>query len=601
MTHRADPIGYIAVMEKGTEVIAERYEVLDTLGQGAMGQVFKCHDRTLQREVAVKVLGARKSDEAAKRFHVEARAAAKLKHGNILQVLDFGQAANGDLYLVMELGGGQTLGELLEKEPLLPPETALPIFQQICNGIAHAHGQGVLHRDIKPSNVMLTETTDGEWSAKILDFGIAKLNSDDQQLTATGAIVGTPYYISPEAASNVKVDARSDVYSIGCLMFNTLTGSPPYVGENAITTILMHSDEPIPSLSSRGGGPFGPELEQVVVKCLAKKPQDRYQTIDELSAALDALETKLFEGSEEPQEASALKRNTDGSKSDKPKEGIASAKSVLYIWVGTVVALTLLTGAYLLANQSSLLNASSDDSSAQVKPTMERTEFTRMPADPIEKKLRLGDKKIYRVGDWMKASRETDDDQIAKQFEEIRGQKNFDFSQSLITKKGLELLARSKVEKLGLKRTLIDDDCMRVIGGIENLVSVDTSGCDKVTLDGLKYLKGNPKLAYLCISLPGEHEAALKALDSVAQLNQLVYLKTTGTIDGAMISKLRNLKNLKRLEIDSPSEDCWQALKKFGSRPSCHLVVYSFDGSHGQKLEQLHNFPKHEFKHMDPY
>lgn len=585
-------------MEKGTQVIAERYEVLDTLGQGGMGQVFKCHDTTLHREVAVKVLGALKSNEAAKRFHVEARAAAKLKHGNILQVLDFGQAANGDLYLVMELGGGKTLGDLLDKERLLPPETALPIFQQICNGIAHAHNQGVLHRDIKPSNVMLTETTDGEWSVKILDFGIAKLNSDDQKLTTTGAIVGTPSYLSPEAASNVKVDARSDVYSIGCLIFNTLTGSPPYVSDNAITTLLMHSDEPIPSLSSRDGGPFEPELEQLVAKCLAKKPQNRFQTIDELGAALDALERKLLEASEEQHEASALTQNTDGSKSDKPKEGIASAKSVLYISVGTVVALVLLAGALLLANPSSLLNASSDDSSAQVQATMERTDFTRMPADPIEKKLRLGDKSIYPVADWMKASRETDDDQIARQFEEIRGLKNFDFSQSLITKKGLELLARSKIEKLSLKRTLIDDDCMRVIGGIENLVSVDVSGCDKVTPDGLKYLKGNPKLAYLCISLPGEREAALKALDVVAPLNQLVYLKTTGTIDGAMIVKLRNLKKLKRLEIDSPSEDCWQALKKFGSRPSCHLVVYSFDGSDGQRLEQLPNFPKHEFKHM---
>jgi len=285
---------------KGT-VISERYEVLDTLGQGGMGIVLKCHDRLLQRFVAVKVLAASTAGTAIKRFQLEARAAARLKQANILQVHDFGETSDGRLYLVMDFVDGMTLEDLLKERKFLPIEEAIPLFLQICKGIAHAHGQGVLHRDIKPSNIMLANTDDENW-VKIVDFGIAKLNSEDQRLTSTGALIGSPLYMAPEATLNKEVDTCSDIYSIGCLMFETLTGTPPYKGETSMATVMMHTTERTPSLKDRSSRTFPAQVETTVASCLAKDPTNRYQSIDALLADLEDIERTLQEEAEKDEQ-----------------------------------------------------------------------------------------------------------------------------------------------------------------------------------------------------------------------------------------------------------------------------------------------------------
>src|SRR5579885_833583 len=203
----------------------ERYELLKKLGTGGMGAVFMANDKLLGKVVAVKILLPGLSSEAVVRFQQEAKAAAKLDHRNVIKVLDFGSMPSGDLYLVMDYIDGRSLDQRLKAGGAMPLSEALPVFIQICAGLAHAHSHGILHRDIKPSNVMLPE--DPSRPIQIVDFSIAKMQSDEQKLTSTGTRIGSPLYMSPEQASGLAVDARSDIFSLGLLMYKTLTNELP--------------------------------------------------------------------------------------------------------------------------------------------------------------------------------------------------------------------------------------------------------------------------------------------------------------------------------------------------------------------------------------
>lgn len=268
----------------------ERYQFIKKLGKGGMGAVYKANDSALEKTVAVKILLPGLSRESIVRFQQEAKAAAKLQHPNIVKVLDFGQTPTGDLYLIMDYVGSDSLEDSIEHSKRLPLERALPIFIQITAGLQHAHANGVLHRDVKPSNIMISEKdTD---NVQLVDFGLAKLQSerDSQRLTSTGARVGSPLYMSPEQASGSEVDTRSDIYSMGCLMYKVLTGKPPLQGETYVETIMMQRDEVPPLMSDiECGCSFPDEVENLVARALRKDPNDRFQSASELKEALIAL------------------------------------------------------------------------------------------------------------------------------------------------------------------------------------------------------------------------------------------------------------------------------------------------------------------------
>src|SRR5579885_840846 len=211
---------------------SSRYELNARLGAGGMGAVYKGYDHVLEKTIGVKMLLPSLKKEAAIRFHNEAKACAKLEHPNILKVLDFGQTPKGDFYLIMDYIEGRSLADVIKTSGPLEVGTALDVFCQICSGLQHAHSRGVLHRDVKPSNVMLAQEAGGNYQVKVVDFGIAKLKSDEQKLTTTGVRIGSPLYMSPEQARGEEVDHRSDIYSMGCLMFAALTGAPPICGES---------------------------------------------------------------------------------------------------------------------------------------------------------------------------------------------------------------------------------------------------------------------------------------------------------------------------------------------------------------------------------
>jgi eukaryotic-like serine/threonine-protein kinase len=255
------------------QTISDRWEILSLIGTGAMGAVYKAKHNTIGRIMAVKTLGAanREDERSVQRFQQEARAMSVLTHPHLIQIADFGTMEDGTPYLVMEYLEGISLQDYVRKNGPMPVELALPVFSQIADALEHAHSKGVIHRDLKPSNVMLT----GEKHdfAKVLDLGIAK-GEDDLHLTATGEVFGSPLYMSPEQCMGQPVDARSDVYSLGCLMYETLAARPPLKGENFVQTAYKHMNEMPPSLAeARPDIPA--DLSQIVEACLAKKPAER--------------------------------------------------------------------------------------------------------------------------------------------------------------------------------------------------------------------------------------------------------------------------------------------------------------------------------------
>ena len=275
-----------SVIVKGTK-INDRYQIIKTLGEGGMANVYLAHDTYLDRNVAVKVLrGDLANDEKfVRRFQREALSATSLSHTNIVEIYDDGED-DGQYYIVMEYVDGKTLKQVLKQRGHLSVTEVIDIMLQVTDGMAHAHDAYIIHRDIKPQNIMILSNG----MIKITDFGVAiALNST--QLTQTNSVMGTVHYIPPEQANGKGSTIRSDIYSMGIMMYELLTGFLPYKGDNAVEIALKHLREPLPSV--RKFDPTIPQsIENVIIKATAKNPKNRYKDAremhDDLKTALDA-------------------------------------------------------------------------------------------------------------------------------------------------------------------------------------------------------------------------------------------------------------------------------------------------------------------------
>ncbi|HEY4223423.1 MAG TPA: serine/threonine-protein kinase, partial [Myxococcota bacterium] len=274
-----------------------RYRVLRQLGKGGMGTVYLAKHEQLQRDVVVKVISRdRPEPEVIARFKREALALGQLSHPNVVSVYDFGVDEQGMMYLVMELLEGRTLRDLLDERRLLPAGEAIQLVADIARGLAHAHERGVVHRDLKPGNVMVVHAKGAAPFAKILDFGVAKLAATALPgVTATetgGSMLGTPGYIAPEHVNGVHDDPRSDLYSLGCILFEMLTGTEVFTGETPMKVVLRHVADRAPRVQERNAG-VPPALDALVTRLLSKDPAGRPASAEVLLEELASLPTSL--------------------------------------------------------------------------------------------------------------------------------------------------------------------------------------------------------------------------------------------------------------------------------------------------------------------
>ncbi|MBU6454315.1 MAG: protein kinase [Cyanobacteria bacterium REEB67] len=294
MTFASSPGSQAGEFKPG-DIIGGAYEIIDLIGHGSMGNVYRARHQIMLEEYALKTLRAEKlTDVSWKRFQLEAQSIAKMNHPNIVTIYNFGLHAQTIPYYVMAQLQGKTIEEMIDERGPLPVEEVLPIFVEVCKGMGYAHQKSIIHRDIKPPNILILDKPQGGSRVKIVDFGIAKITGDGaedkQQLTNIGEVCGSPLYMSPEQCEGSTIDARSDIYSLGCTLYESLTGAPPFRGRNVVDTMLKHqSERPLSLKNATGGREFHPMLERVVAAMLAKSPADRYQNMATAAQDLQAI------------------------------------------------------------------------------------------------------------------------------------------------------------------------------------------------------------------------------------------------------------------------------------------------------------------------
>ena len=504
------------------------YEVIGLIGSGGMGVIYKARQPVLNKLVAIKMLHPYLlSAEAIRRFQTEGQAANKLEHPFIIKIHNLGLAASGP-YMIMDYIDGQTLSDVLQSQGPLSVERFLRVFIQTADALAHAHSRGVLHRDLKPSNIMLRKNFRDEEEVCVMDFGIAKLIDDahstaaGSRLTRTGEAIGSPLYMSPEQALGASVDQRSDLYSLGCVMYETLTGSPPFNGNTPLETMMMHRAEIPVSMSQAllGARSFDSDLEAVVERLLQKDPDRRYQSMDELKAHLSAI-----------RDGSGLGRFIYKAP---PIKGVGTAKKVL---IGASTLAVLAAGCiagYLTINDNK-------------KPQPERIQSSTFHVDPLDNTIVLEEfvrnkNETIRVSaplsNWL-----TDDDlavlEQATSAKCIKIKRAYD-----VTSEGLKHLT-----KLPQLSALDVSWCPHIVDfsvfqGMQNLRSLELVG-DPIGDKELERLRGM-RLENLDLGSTKVHD--LNALKDMHSLQKLDLSRTQVSAEG--IRNICQLKNLESVELD---------------------------------------------------
>jgi serine/threonine protein kinase len=330
---------------QNSSFVGGRYEILELIGQGGAGAVYRVKHQALNKTFALKALnsGVSTDEKALRRFDAEAKTVGNLSSPYLIQVHDYGVTDSGIPYLVLDYIEGTNLADEIARLGHLDEARVLKLFSKVCDGLQHAHANQIIHRDLKPSNIMLLRDENGNEIPKIVDFGIAKRQAMENSVTQTGEIFGTPLYMSPEQCLGKPVDNRSDIYSLGCVMYEALTGAPPLAGVNPVETVLRHiNDAPVPLRKACGDWKVSAEIEQVVMSCLDKDPKNR------------------------PDDAASVQKNLERiSRGDKPsvrKTALRFSpkhKTVGLVIISFIMGGILFVGAIvaLMANQSSHVKA----------------------------------------------------------------------------------------------------------------------------------------------------------------------------------------------------------------------------------------------------
>lgn len=532
-------------------LVGGKYRVISLLGKGGMGIVYRVEQVFLNKELALKTIDKRLvSDVTVRRFQQEAKAAFAVRHPNIIAVNDFGLLDDQTPFLVMEIIDGETLGERIKRTGRLTIDEAIPIFVQACFGLGYAHDHGIVHRDVKPNNIMLLDELPpaAEGAVKIVDFGIAKFGQHDggeiQALTRTGEIFGSPLYMSPEQCTGERVDHRADIYSLGCVMFEALTGTPPFFGENAIKTIIMHQTETAPSLKEASLGESFPEaLEELVALMLAKSPESRYQSLGKVAQDLGAF-----------QRGDAIAKSTlSVSPPTQQVRGISITRTALCALLIGIASLSGASG-YLLHD---LKGAMETKTESRVEPSAEESGIFSKDEiaygdDDIEPNLsdqmlenKLAEKK--KQGTTFAVSERTLKDHQIKIIASAAWIKNLDLIGCEIENKSLSRLASLKLAHINLDSSNLTDAGAKELVQCAGLSDISLNST-KVTDDGIKSLTAMKGLQKLALSNTALTDKGLVELSKSESLNYVKFDKTLVTF-GGIEQFCQNSKNCKTVLI----------------------------------------------------
>ncbi len=518
----------------------DRFRIITEKGRGKSGIVYEAWDCLLQRRVAIKTINAQilLSNEELIKIQNEARTSGRLKHPALVQVLDLGVAPSGRPYLVSDFIHGTTLGNRIREHGPLNPKEALPVFLQICAGVNYAHQQGVLHRDLKSSNVMLSPSDDDVFQVKIIDFGIARvrqsLSDSSARIAEIGGIEGTPCYMSPEQATG-RFDVRSEIYSIGVVMFETLAGQVPFEGTTVLDTLNLHGNSPVPSLAELRPDLDCPDgLESIVRRCLKKDPVLRFQSVAELQQQL-----QLFS---DANQVDSLPLETE------PSISVTSpaTKNPRRFLVAAVAAVAGLTLCYWLitAVSSILSNPSSNEPSAPTAPDPEEV-LSKIPL--IGKEMPWSER---GAGEYCGSMWISDAD-----FKALENIPNLEYVESSVSPEvsgeGLSYIKHDHLRYLTLGSTKLSDVAFDHIKKMTHLEALSIGDTARLTQASLKVFPQLPELSLLRISNVKLPQDALYSFAQAPKLDSLVLMNKAPGSAPTDWKPLFSLKRLKFLAISN--------------------------------------------------
>jgi Serine/threonine protein kinase len=545
----------------------ERYRPIRALGTGTNGCVYLCEDKKLYKDVAVKVLRA-VDGEQLMAFQQEAKSTCKLTHPNIVRVFDFGATSNGTPYMVMEFFDGTSLDKIIEADGPLEVERAAQIFSQVADALAAAHQHGVFHRDLKTSNILISNVAD-QIDVRLIDFGIASMKPAEESLVVQGmTIVGTPNYMSPDQCLGRNYDARSEVYSLGCVIFESLTATPPFVADTALETISKHANEAPPRLSDlRRFHGTAVEFEHIVARCLEKHPDDRYQSMSELGSDLHSI---LHSDLPPPTSDIIVGYIKGGANRDRTLSLVmfaliffCAASWLAYLQIGKIFANRSVTPSIprpaaavqdfqTLIEQNKFAFAKDTDGKliCTGNTLVKDADLKELATQSTLKDLRLsssadvkGPGLAHLVGlpiERLLMSHTGLDESGMFYISQMRQLQYLDVSGCpKIGSRGFEMLSATPIKRLYAARAELDDRDLASIASLHKLTLLDIANNYKITAVGLKSLESLPKLADLEVSCDSWGTAEFKALSNLKHLEKITLGadRTQNTSDLLLLKK----------------------------------------------------------------
>lgn len=508
--------------------LADQFEFLELIDSGGMGVIYKARNITINQIVAIKMIQAGSlEDRHVQRFKQEARALSNLNHYNIVQVKDFGFTENEQPYMVLEFVDGETLSQYIKNRQPISLDKFKSIFTQVIEALTHAHERGVLHRDLKPSNIMIKTATDGAPLVKIVDFGIAKMLTAElnSAFTQTGEAIGSPAYMSPEQISGSQQDARTDIYSLGCVMFEALTGAPPFQAENSVDLAFRQMNADIPDVRATANQKVTESLAAVVTKCLQKDPNQRYQSMALLGTALSDAEL-----AERPVDYNPLL-----------KRSVIYASAVLMIFIAGSMT-------YLMSERSAQSEKKELDEQKQrvaFDLDVHNSVTYSSPNDFVQRFIR-----DHRDNEDMSIMDACNDDALIEFTKGNFATKRINLGNSDVKGPGLAYVIRlPKLERLEMQRSSLTDRGLLEISKMKGLkhLSIDA---DKVTAVGFGYLRDLPQLKLLSAR---DVNADDKGLTNICKILSLESLNFDGN-PNVTAAGYSHLPELKKLELFSIKE-----------------------------------------------